>query len=247
MDGVFFSFLGKWSYLGLFVILLAAGLGVPLPEDIPLLAAGWLVHQGGADLSLMVLVGLIGVMLGDSCLFTMGRRYGVHIVEHRWLRTIARPWLLQKAREKYEKHGEIILFAARFMPGLRSVMFLTAGMFRVPYWKFLVIDGVAALISVPVWVWVGYKFTAHLEEIVGGARIASFVVGGLLAAALIVWGVYEYFRWLRRRNGRAVTEQQVAEIIRSAPLVSGGSGPIDPADAPVSDDHHEYAATSDKR
>lgn len=221
LDSVFFTLLSKFSYIGLFSVLIAAGLGVPLPEDIPLLAAGWLVFRGKADLALMMLTGLAGVMVGDSLIFNMGRRYGVHIVEHKWLRRIAKPWLLEKARLLYQNHGAKILFAARFMPGLRSVLFLTAGVFRVPYWKFFLIDGFAALISVPVWVYVGYKFSAHMEAILGGTRTATIAVGSGLIVALIVWGCYEYFHHLRSKGHEAdAAADPLAEIVRSAPLVS---------------------------
>lgn len=221
MDGFYFSLLGKWSYLGLFLVLLAAGMGVPLPEDIPLLAAGWLVHRGQADLYLMILTGLIGVMVGDSIIFSAGRRYGAHIVEHRWLRRIAKPWLLEKARQKYEKHGAKILFAARFMPGLRAVLFLTAGICRVPFWKFFVIDGFAALISVPVWVVVGYKFSDYIHEIVGGTRTATIVIASVFIAGLIGWGCWEYYRHIRKKNREALDAKKVLEeVVRTAPLVT---------------------------
>lgn len=223
MDSVFVTFLAKFSYIGLFGILIAAGLGVPLPEDIPLLAAGWLVYAGKANLELMILTGLIGVIVGDSLLFFMGRRYGDSIVEHKWLRRIAKPWLLEKARAKFASHGAKILFAARFMPGLRAVLFLTAGVFRVPYWKFVSIDGFAALISVPVWVWVGAKFSGHIEQIVGGARVASFVIGGVLVACLIIWGIYEYRHNLRKRNGGPNEAEPGEPEVRSAPLVGSAS------------------------
>ncbi len=64
LDSVFFTLLSKFSYIGLFSVLIAAGLGVPLPEDIPLLAAGWLVFRGKADLALMMLTGLGLVAIG---------------------------------------------------------------------------------------------------------------------------------------------------------------------------------------
>lgn len=227
MDGFFFTLLGKFSYIGLFSVLIAAGLGVPLPEDIPLLAAGWLVYRGKADLYLMMLTGLAGVMVGDSLIFNMGRKYGMRIVEHKWLRRIAKPWLLEKARLMYANHGAKILFAARFMPGLRSVLFLTAGVFRVPYWKFFVIDGFAALISVPVWVWVGYKFSNYLDDILGGTRMASYIIGGVLVVALIAWGCWEYFHHLRKQGREAELAGQAADgIIKSAPLMP--SQPMEP-------------------
>ncbi|MFH1419502.1 MAG: DedA family protein [Planctomycetota bacterium] len=219
MEEFFFSFLDQWSYIGLILVLLAAGFGLPIPEDIPLLAAGWLVHKGEADLGLMIAAALIGVMLGDTVIFALGRRYGMQIFEHRFLRWIAKPWLLDKAGRMYRDHGAKILFAARFWPGLRAIVFLNAGIFRVRYWKFLAIDGAAALISVPLWVWAGWKFSGQIESMLGGARLTSFVMGGLLGGALIVWLVWEYYHNLRKKN-RPLGDVAGAEVVRSAPLVS---------------------------
>ncbi|HKQ48492.1 MAG TPA: DedA family protein [Phycisphaerae bacterium] len=221
MDGFFVTFLGKWSYLGLFLILIAAGLGIPLPEDIPLIASGWLVYKGKADLWLMILTGLVGVMVGDSLLFSMGRRYGDHIVEHRWLRRIAKPWLIEKARRLFVNHGAKVIFAARFMPGIRAVLFLIAGVFRVPYWKFALMDGTAALISVPVWVWVGAKFSKHLEEIFLATRFGTAGVVGLLVLAMVVWGIYEWRHNLSKKGHEAeadLTPEALSGLIHSAPL-----------------------------
>ncbi len=218
MDEFFLAFLGKWSYLGLFIVLMAAGLGLPLPEDIPLVAAGWLVHRGQADLTLMIFTGLLGVMLGDSILFWMGRRYGTSIMEHRWFRRIAKPWLVEKARRMYSEHGAKILFAARFMPGLRSAMFLTAGVFRVPYWKFALIDGLAALISVPTWIWLSAHFSEKITHLLGGARMATYTVLVILGFALVIWIFWEYFHNLRKRNGKT-SAKTVDDAVHTAPVV----------------------------
>lgn len=227
MDGFFVTFLGKWSYLGLFLILIAAGLGIPLPEDIPLVASGWLVYKGKADMSLMILTGLVGVMVGDSLLFSMGRRYGDHIVEHRWLRRIAKPWLIEKARRGFVNHGAKVIFAARFMPGIRAVLFLIAGVFRVPYWKFALMDGSAALISVPLWVWVGAKFSKHLEEIFKATRFGTAGVVGLLVLALVVWGIYEWRHNLSKKGHEAeaeLTPEALSGLILSTPLQNDPPG-----------------------
>jgi membrane protein DedA with SNARE-associated domain len=166
----------------------------------------------------MIMTGLIGVLLGDSILFFMGRQYGMQIVEHRWMRRFAKPWLVQKARRMYTDHGAKIVFAARFMPGLRAVLFLTAGVFRIKYWKFILIDGAAALISVPTWIWLSYRFSGKIEDLLGGARLATYVIGGGLLAALLVWVAWEYFHNLRRRNGIDGREQ--SSTVCSAPLAA---------------------------
>ena len=210
-----FSFMGHWSYLGLIGILLIAGFGAPIPEDVPLLAAGWLVHKGQAELGLMIATALLGVMMGDTIIFTLGRRYGMKILEHRFLGRIARPWMLAKAQYLYDNHGAKMLFGARFMPGVRAIVYLKAGVFNVPYWKLWLFDGAAALISVPVWVCVGWKFSPYIEQVLGGARIASYIVIGLTALAIGVWVWLEY----RRKGQRKLALKALSSKVCSAPLV----------------------------
>jgi membrane protein DedA with SNARE-associated domain len=207
--------------------LLAAGLGVPLPEDIPLITAGWIVHKNDSSLILMMFVGLAGVLVGDSLMFHMGRKYGTHILEHRWLSRAVRPWMLQRTRQLYCDHGAKILFAARFMPGIRSAMFLSAGTFGVRYWKFFLIDGLAALISVPLWVWAGWKFSAHIENILGGARTATITIVCLLCIALVTWGIWEYKRLKKQAAKAEHMALQESEASACAEKLTRGSGVVE--------------------
>lgn len=217
----FFQFLSTWSFPGLFFILIGAGFGLPIPEDIPLILSGFIVREGYGDatmpLVLMCLTGLAGVIAGDSVMFFLGRRFGPGVVERRWFRRFAKPWLIEKAREKFDQHGEKILFLGRFMPGLRCVLFLTAGVFRMPYRKLLIFDGTAAVISVPFWVWAGWFFHAKLNQVFTSAKIAAIAIGIAALALLIVWLVYEYYRNLRKKGHEAIADPHAgAEILAQA-------------------------------
>lgn len=198
MQETLFSIIEHGSYFALFGVLLAAGLGLPLPEDIPLVAAGWLVHRGKADLTLMIITGMLGVMVGDSLIFNMGRKYGTNLVGHRWLQRIAKPTLVAKAERMFANHGAKIVFAGRFMPGIRAVIFLIAGVCKVPYWKFALIDGTAAVISVPVWIIAGKVFGGKIEQVFGVGRDATLIAVGVLVLLLAAWGAWEYFRHYRK-------------------------------------------------
>lgn len=63
---------GVWSYAVVFGVLLACGLGAPLPEDVSLILGGFLVQQGKADLLVMMAVGYFGIIIGDSTISTPG-------------------------------------------------------------------------------------------------------------------------------------------------------------------------------
>ena len=65
---------GFVAYATVFSILVACGLGIPLPEDISLILGGFLAHKGAANLPMMMVVGFAGILAGDSLIFLAGRR-----------------------------------------------------------------------------------------------------------------------------------------------------------------------------
>src|SRR5690606_4047889 len=93
---------------------------------------------------------MFGVMLGDSVMFLLGQRWGNHVFEHRMARKLVTPERHRKIVEYFGRYGAWIIFAARFLPGLRAPLFLTAGSMKVPFWVFFLMDGAAALLSIPI-------------------------------------------------------------------------------------------------
>lgn len=227
MESAFLEYLGTWSYAGLFLALLAAGFGLPLPEDIPLVLSGYLVAEAHGDainpLILMILTGLAGVMAGDSATYWLGRHFGPGVVEKRWFRRIAKPWLIERAKEKYTKHGAKVLFASRFMPGLRCIMFMMAGVFKIPYWKLVAYNGGAALLSVPLLIFLGWKFG---KAVIDSVREFGHLVGGLVIVGFAIFIIYEV-RKFRDKGHRTpeMGEHRSAEILESTPTNVGERKP----------------------
>src|SRR4029079_5938044 len=94
-----------WGYLGVLFVLLLCSLGLPLPEDVPLLTGGLLCYRGLASLWIMIPVGLLGVLGGDFFLYGLGKRFGHRIVEHKLLRKLVNPSRLVTAEHLFERHG----------------------------------------------------------------------------------------------------------------------------------------------
>ncbi len=181
-------------YVVVLGLILLSGFGLPIPEDIPLILAGYLCYPfdgeaGYANPWVLFPLAFLAIIGADLMVFYMGRRYGHHIPKLPLMRRFLTEKRLAKTEALLHKHGGKFMFAARFLPGLRAPAIFTAGNFKVPYWKFLAYDGGAALISVPVILGLAYYFAEHLERVrvwVANGEKGAIVVIGLAIMVLIV-------------------------------------------------------------
>ena len=131
---------------------------------------------------------LLGVLAGDTALYWVGHHWGDHILDWRITRLVLTKEREEAMKRAYHRHGMKIVFIARFVAGFRAAAFLTAGVVRIPFWKFLMVDGVAALIGVPLGFGVAFLFTDQLPAILHGVhrfeRVLALVALVLVAAAI---------------------------------------------------------------
>lgn len=183
------TFFTVYGYIAVFLVLVACGFGLPIPEDITLIAGGVICGLASQVLSvnIMLAIALLGVLAGDGAMFMLGRIVGPRVKTLPILRSIFTEKIYKKMQDKVHRYGNRILFVSRFLPGLRAPIFITAGISRkVPYWKFLLMDGSAALISVPIWVYAGYYFAHDLDLLISWVKKSEhFVIGAVVVFVLI--------------------------------------------------------------
>lgn len=184
---------GYYNYIFAFGILILCGFGLPIPEDITLVAGGLVSGLKATNPHVMLVVCFAGVLLGDSTMYILGKTFGYKIQKFKPMRKILPPRRFAMVQRQFAKRGIWVLFFARFMPGLRSPIFLASGMSRrIPFLHFICMDGFAALISVPVWVYIGYFFADQLPKLLevvhDGQGVMHLIVGGivLLVVFLVV-------------------------------------------------------------
>ncbi|WP_052360825.1 DedA family protein [Geminisphaera colitermitum] len=191
------------SLWGPFIVLLLCGLGLPLPEDVVLITAGVLAEMDGRTVMFTTLLMYVGVVGGDSMIFLAGKYLGARLLSARWFRRMFSPRKLARVSKLFARYGSWVLFIGRFLPGLRMPIFFTAGSVRVSFLKFLALDGLAALISVPVFVWLGHflwaKFKGDIEAMHHAlARTQSYSLWATIGIALVV--LLAFFVWFRMRR-----------------------------------------------
>lgn len=180
-------------------ILLLCGLGLPIPEDISLISAGYLAHKGVVNVHWVFLVCFVAVLAGDSLAFVMGRLFGTRLLESRLAQRVFRPRKQIRVRAYFRKFGSKVIFVARFLPGLRFSIFLSAGTLRVRPSVFVIYDSLAALVSVPALVYLAWFFGEHIDHVIAWARRSEY---GILALVLIVVAWFA-IKMLRKRRKEA--------------------------------------------
>jgi len=194
------SLIEHLPYLGVIFILFVAGFGVPIPEDVPLIIGGVMCGLGHANILIMLPITFAAVLGADITMFTIGRWHGDQLRRLPILRRYLSDERLARVSDAFHAHVGKTLFTARFLPGLRTPLFFTAGSVGISYWKLMFFDGLAAVISVPALVLAGYFGAAHKDRVLELARHAQLLIVVLVVAAVIAYVVVRRVRRRRRAS-----------------------------------------------
>ena len=186
-----------FKYLALFAALIAAGIGVPIPEEVTQLTAGALAHERILDLRLAIPVAWAGVVTGDTLLFVVARRHRDWILGTRAARRLLTPERVAALERRFSRHTFLTIMVARHTSGLRFAAFVLAATHGVRPGTFVLADALSALLSVPLVVGAGYGLWQHLAQAQRDVRIAEIAI--LASVALIAAMVI----LLRRRSPRS--------------------------------------------
>jgi membrane protein DedA with SNARE-associated domain len=186
-------------YLGTAIVFVLCGLGLPLPEEIVLLAAGFLCAQKPDEISLPLMMTscATAILVGDLLPFLGGRVFGVRLLRLRWMRYFITRQRLASFDRWFRRRGDMVIIIARFLAGLRVVAFFTAGTMKMPWRRFLFLDGLGIVLLVPILVWLGFHGAPFIKTMI---QTVQEVERGILWTAAGVAVLGSLWWWLRRRR-----------------------------------------------
>lgn len=190
--------LSNFSYVGLAALLVLCGVGLPLPEEAPVVLAGVLSADGTLNPILAFVACLAGAVAGDSVMYAIGRYFGRGVVkDHPRLAGFLTPQRERQIEGMIQRHGVKALFLARFMVGVRSAVYLTAGILHVPYRIFLLLDAICASIVIGVSFGLGYVFG---EQIQAWIRKGEVLITGIVLGSIVLVACAYYYGKRRQAN-----------------------------------------------
>ncbi len=200
------------GYGMLFGLLVACGMGLPLPEDIPLMASGWLISKGHMHPVFAASVAWLGIMAGDTVLYCLARRYGRNITKVPFVGTHISEKRLAKTEEMFARFGVAVVALGRLFAGIRGAMVAVAGTIRYPYYKFIAVDAIAAVASGGMFMYLGYWCGIHSARMTGmieekSSELAWWIrtFGGMALLVLLV------FIWWRMRENNAQRKIEIRQ------------------------------------
>jgi len=184
------------TYLGLVVGMVLTGMGLPIPEEVFIISAGVASSLGELNPWGAFLACFAGAILGDSFVYAVGYHFGRRILrEHPWWARVLHAEREERIERMIRRHGLKVFFVNRFLIGIRAPVYLTAGILRMPFHRFLLADATSAAVVVGLFFGLSYRYGKPIGEWLreGQYALTALVIGGILAAVGI-------FFWRRRRQ-----------------------------------------------
>ncbi|HEX5054375.1 MAG TPA: VTT domain-containing protein [Planctomycetota bacterium] len=180
------DFLVAHGYLVVFLWVLGAQVGVPAPAIPLLLAAGALCGQGLLDLGAVVTLAVVASLLSDTAWYLLGRRHGVRVLAVLCRISLEPDSCVRRTENLFATRGALSLLLAKFVPGLSTAAPPLAGLTRMPFGRFLALDGLGALLWTATFTLPGYLFSDELERIADGAALTGAWLLGIFAGIVLL-------------------------------------------------------------
>ena len=189
-------------YLGIVLLLSLSGLGLPIPEEVVVVTAGFLSHDGEIfKWQYAYLACLGGALAGDIVVYSIGRYLGHGFFKrYPWFARLMHEEREAKMEQMIQKHGLKVFFVARFLVGVRVPLYLAAGVVRMSWPRFLLINSFCATTVVSLTFWLGYRYGNSVVETIRNSQNGLTIIVSLAIAIGLT------FYLLRRRRRKLLKE-----------------------------------------
>lgn len=157
--------LSHFGYLAITLLLIGGGVGMPVPEELIQLTAGYLARRDVLEFAPALAATYGGIVAGDFLLFLLAQRHGDRLLARPRVARLLTPKRRAALESHFTRHAFLTIVVARHMSGFRVPAYILAATHQVRAVTFLLADALSALLSVPIVVTLGYLFAARLEEV----------------------------------------------------------------------------------
>jgi membrane protein DedA with SNARE-associated domain len=212
------QFLIEQGYLILFLWVLLAQLGFPIPIVPMLLAGGALAGIGKLNAFLVLCIAFLAVLLSDQFWYQVGLRRGSRVLPFLCRIALDPESCVRRTKEIFARYGPRSLLVAKFIPGVATAASPLAGIFHLHPLRFLLLDGLGTFIWVGILIFLGYQFGNEIKDLTirtSGLGLGIGLVVPVGLAAYMGWKYIRRKRFLHRLAIARVTPEEVKQRLDS--------------------------------
>ncbi len=204
-------FLVFWGVLG-------EQLGLPLPAELLLLAAGAMAGAGNLNFIFLFFLGIIACAVSDVSWYQIGRHKGSSVLSFLCRISLNPDSCVRRTENIFFRYGAQSLLVAKFIPGVNTIAAPLSGISRMSLSRFLLFDGLGACLWVGTFLGLGYLFSSQLEQMAGlsmrmGTLLAVILFGGL--AGYLVWKYVQRQQFLGELRIARITPEELKKLLDS--------------------------------
>lgn len=204
VDGSIVDFFASYAYQPYFVygfivlFMTASSFGLPIPEEMTLVSAGLVAYMAknpdqfpppypgaeGVNLVILSVVCFVAVLGSDVFIYFLGKFFGRKIIKTKFFNKRIGEDRFNKINKVFKKYSYWACGLFRFTPGVRFPGHLSCGLMGIPLWQFMLIDGLAALVSVPTQVLLVANYGDVILEKIKQFKMA---LGAIILIVVIIW------------------------------------------------------------
>lgn len=203
------------GYHILFLVLFGCGLGLPVPEDIPLIIAGYFIANGSMTWLTAAIVCWCGIIGGDMALYHIARKYGHNITRVPFIGNHINAKRLEQLEGWFKKYGILVVAVGRLFAGVRGAMVVAAGTIRYNRVKFIIADGLAALVSGGLFMLLGHFLGTKipLTDLFEKIDRYKLLITAVVTVVILSFVLYASIKHHRKKHPRA--SDSVPELTKS--------------------------------
>jgi membrane protein DedA with SNARE-associated domain/rhodanese-related sulfurtransferase len=213
----------QYGLLLVFLNVLAAQAGVPVPAVPTLVVAGALAAGGRLPLAGIVVAALIGSLLGDLAWYLAGRRYGAGVMRTLCRISLSPDSCVKQSELRFQRWRGQVLLVAKFVPGLSMLAPPLVGAMGLSPRNFVLLDGVGALLWAGVAIALGYAFAGEVDRVLGVVANAGTVA---VEVAVALLAAYVLARWWRRERLLRSLRMARVGVEELARAMAAGRAPV---------------------
>ena len=179
--------IGRMGYTGIISLMFLESSFFPFPSEVVMPPAGYLAWKGEMSLTLVLLSGIAGSLLGALFNYWIAVKLGRPFLIKYGKYFFVSEESINKADEFFSRHGHISTFVCRLLPGIRQYISLPAGIARMPMKSFLLFTTLGAGIWVTVLTFAGYLLGEHQDLLKEYLHVITIACISIAVAVTLIY------------------------------------------------------------